>query len=71
MGHSQPDGRSSFDENEQTDIKSCFDTYGDRDSNTNLTDIDTDVEEDDEDEDHPPQLNPGSSVKPIVYKGLY
>jgi len=68
MGHSQPDDRSSFDENERTNIKSCFDTDEDRDSNTNLTDIDTDIEEDDEDEYHPPELNPGSSVKPTVYK---
>lgn len=35
----QPDDCSSSDEDEQTDIESCFDT------DTNPTDIDTDAEE--------------------------
>jgi hypothetical protein len=60
----QPDDCSSSDEDEQTDIESCFDTDEDSGSDTNLTDDDTDTKEDDEadlswlyeeDEDYPPE----------------
>jgi hypothetical protein len=64
MRHPQPDDCSSSDEDELTDIESCFDTDKDSGSDTNPTEVDTDVEEDDEadlswlcdeDEDHPPE----------------
>jgi hypothetical protein len=64
MRRPQSDDCSSSDEDEQTDIESCFDTNKEDDSDTNPTDIDTDIEEYDEvdlswlhedDEDHPPE----------------
>lgn len=49
--HRQPSPTSSSDENDDTDLESCFDTgdeAGSTDSDTNLTDCDSDVEEGDE-----------------------
>jgi hypothetical protein len=62
MRRPQPNDCSSSDEDEQTDIESCFDTDDESESVTNMTEVDTDVEEDDEadllwlyeeDEDYP------------------
>jgi hypothetical protein len=48
MHRPQPDDCSSSNEDEQTDIESCFDRDEDSDTETNPTDVDTD-----EDEDYP------------------
>jgi hypothetical protein len=63
MRRPQSDDGFSSDESEQTDIESCFDTDDERDSDTNLIDLDTNLlDGDDEDlswlyeddQDHPP-----------------
>jgi hypothetical protein len=64
MPRPQPVDCSSSDEDEQTDIESCFDADGDSNPDTTPTDVNTDIEEDNEtdllwlyrdDEDHPPE----------------
>jgi len=60
----QPNDCSSSDENEQTDIKSCFDMNKASVSDTNLTDVNSNVKKDNEadllwlykeDKDYPPE----------------